>query len=52
MVCGPRTIRSTATYHGDTFESDLKTKAEGAAEVVTHVKAHRLGACPKTRRGR
>ena len=25
MVCGPRTIRSTATYHGDTFESDLKT---------------------------
>jgi hypothetical protein len=50
MVCGPRTIRSTATYHGDTFESDLKTKAEGAAEVVTHVKARRLGACPKTPR--
>ena len=50
MVCGPRTIRCTATYHGDTFESDLKTKAEGAAEVVTHVKAHRLGDCPKTRR--
>jgi len=46
MVCGPRTIRSTATYHGDTFEGDLKTKAEGAGEAVSHVKARRLSACP------
>ena len=46
MVCGARTIRSTATYHGDTFEGDLVTKAEGAAETVSHVKARRLGACP------
>ena len=46
MVCGPRIFRSTATYRGDTFEGDLKTKAEDAAEVVSHVKARRLGACP------
>ena len=31
-------------------ESDLKTKAEGAAEIVSHVKARRLGDCPKTPR--
>jgi Protein of unknown function (DUF3617) len=46
MVCGPTAIRNTATYHGDTFEADLTTNAEGAAEVVAHVKARRLGACP------
>jgi hypothetical protein len=46
MVCGTTTTRSTATYHGDSFEADLKTKAEGAPEVASHVKAKRLGVCP------
>ncbi len=45
-VCGKTSVRSTTTYHGDTFEVDLKTKAEGAAEVASHVTAKRLGVCP------
>jgi hypothetical protein len=48
MVCGTTTTRSTATYHGDSFEADLKTKAEGAPEVASHVSAKRLGVCPLT----
>ena len=46
MVCGTTTTRSTATYHGDSFEADLKTKAEGAPEVASHISAKRLGVCP------
>jgi|SRR5450759_1829284 Protein of unknown function (DUF3617) len=46
MICGPKTTRSTTTYHGDTFEADMTTKVEGEAEIVTHVKARRLGPCP------
>ncbi len=46
MVCGTTTTRSTATYRGDSFEANLKTKAEGAAEVAAHIDAKRLGACP------
>jgi len=46
MVCGKKSIHSKATYHGDAFEADVTTKAEGAAEVVNHIKARRLGACP------
>jgi hypothetical protein len=46
MVCGTTTTRSTATYHGDSSEADLKTKTEGAAEVASHVSAKRLGVCP------
>jgi hypothetical protein len=46
MVCGTTSIRSKAAYHGDAFEADVKTKAEGAPEVVSHIKARRLGACP------
>jgi hypothetical protein len=46
MICGPKTTRSIATYHGDTFEADMTIKVEGEAEVVTHVKARRLGPCP------
>lgn len=46
MVCGSRTIRSTATYHGDRFEGDVAMTANGAAEIVSHVTARRLGACP------
>jgi hypothetical protein len=46
MVCGTTTTRSTATYHGDSFEADLKTKAEGAPEVASRISAKRLGVCP------
>ena len=46
MVCGTTTTRSTATYRGDSFEANLKTKAEGAAEVAAHIDAKRLGVCP------
>jgi hypothetical protein len=48
MVCGTTTTRSTATYHGDSFEADLNSKAEGTAEVASHVSAKRLGLCPLT----
>jgi len=46
IVCGTTTIRSTATYHGDTSESDLFTTRDGGPEVVSHVKARRTGNCP------
>jgi hypothetical protein len=46
MVCGKTSTHSKAAYHGDAFEADMTTKAEGAPEVVNHIKAHRLGACP------
>lgn len=46
MVCGDRTILSTATYHGDSYEGVMKTKA-GSVETTTDVKARRLGACTK-----
>jgi Protein of unknown function (DUF3617) len=45
MACGKTSIHSKAAYHGDAFEADMTTKAEGAPEVVNHIKAHRLGAC-------
>lgn len=48
MVCGTTTTRSTATYHGVSSEADLKTKAEGVAEVASHISAKRLGVCPLT----
>jgi hypothetical protein len=46
MTCGDRTIRSTATYHGDRFEGVMKTK-RGSEETTTEIKARRLGICPK-----
>lgn len=46
MTCGERTILSTATYHGDSYEGVMKTKV-GSVETTTDVKARRLGACPK-----
>lgn len=46
MTCGDRTILSTATYHGDSYEGVMKTKA-GSVETTTDVKVRRLGACPK-----
>ena len=46
MTCGKTTIQSTATYRGDTFEGEMTTKAKGAAKVLSHIKARRLGLCP------
>ena len=46
MTCGDRTILSTATYHGDSYEGAMKTRT-GSIETTTDVKARRLGACPK-----
>lgn len=45
LGCGDRTIKSTGTYHGDHFEGTLETKSP-SEEVVTDIKARRLGACP------
>jgi len=44
LVCGDRTIESTATFHGDTSEGVLATTTGGKA-IQTQVKARRLGAC-------
>lgn len=46
LQCGTRTIRSTATYHGDTSEGDLVSKNGSEPEAVSHVRAKRLGDCP------
>ena len=46
MVCGDRTILSTASYYGDSYEGVMKTRV-GSVETTTDVKARRLGACPK-----
>jgi Protein of unknown function (DUF3617) len=46
MVCGKTSTHSKAAYHGDAFEATVTTKAEGAPDVVNHIKARRLGACP------
>lgn len=40
-----RTFVNTASYHGDTFESHIITKA-GGKEYTTHQKGRRLGSCP------
>jgi Protein of unknown function (DUF3617) len=46
MTCGITTIRSTATYHGDTVEGDTFTKPGGGPEILSHSKGRRLGNCP------
>lgn len=46
IVCGTTSIRSTATYHGDTSEGDMVSTRDGGPEVASHVKARRLGNCP------
>jgi hypothetical protein len=45
IVCGDRTIRSTSTYSGESFEGILTT-TYGGHDTSTRVKAKRLGACP------
>jgi uncharacterized protein DUF3617 len=44
-VGSERTFVNTASYHGDTFESLIITKA-GGKEFTTRQKGRRLGACP------
>ncbi|MEP6800735.1 MAG: DUF3617 family protein [Acidobacteriota bacterium] len=46
MTCGKVSLRSKATYTGDTSQGELVSKAEGAPEVVSHIKARRIGDCP------
>jgi hypothetical protein len=46
VVCGPVSVRSSATFTGTTSEGDLVTKREGRPEAVTHIKGKRLGDCP------
>lgn len=45
LACGETTIASKTTYNGDSSDGVLTTSHEGK-ESVTHVKAHRIGACP------
>jgi hypothetical protein len=45
LTCGPRTIESLSTYHGEAFEGALTTTQAGKV-TKTSVKAHRVGACP------
>ncbi len=44
-VGADRTFVNTASYHGDTFESVIVTKA-GGKESTTRQKGRRLGNCP------
>jgi Protein of unknown function (DUF3617) len=44
-VGADRTFLNTASYHGDTFESVIITKA-GGKEFTTRQKGRRIGNCP------
>lgn len=44
-VGADRTFVNTASYHGDTFESVIVTKADGK-ETTTRQKGRRIGNCP------
>jgi hypothetical protein len=46
MTCGGSTVRTTTTYHGDSYQSDATTKTGSAPEVISHITAKRLGDCP------
>ena len=46
LKCGEVAIRSKSVFHGDTSEGDETSKKGSAPEVVSHVKARRLGECP------
>ena len=46
MTCDKTTVRSTTTYHGDSYQSESKTTTGGSAEVLSHIRAKRLGDCP------
>ena len=44
-ISADRTFVNTASYHGDTFESLIITKADGK-EFTTRQKGRRIGDCP------
>jgi hypothetical protein len=44
-VAADRTFVNTASYHGDTYESLIVTKADGK-EYTTRQKGRRVGDCP------
>jgi len=46
MTCGGSTIRTTTTFHGDSYQSDSTTKTGSGSEVASHISAKRIGACP------
>ena len=46
LTCGNVTVHSVTHYHGDSYDSESKTTAGGAAETVTHIAAKRVGDCP------
>ncbi|MEP7132715.1 MAG: DUF3617 family protein [Acidobacteriota bacterium] len=46
MTCGKVILRSKATYTGDSSEGELVSKSGGDPEVVSHIKARRIGDCP------
>ncbi len=46
LKCGEVAIRTRSVYNGDTSEGDQTSKNGSAPEVVSHVKARRLGDCP------
>ncbi len=46
MTCGTTTVRSVTTYHGDSYNSESKTKVGAGSEAISHVNAKRLGDCP------
>jgi hypothetical protein len=46
MTCGGSTVRTTTTYHGDSYQSDATTKTASGTEVASHISAKRIGDCP------
>ena len=46
MTCGGSTVRTTTTYHGDSYQSDSTTKTASGTEVASHINAKRIGDCP------
>jgi uncharacterized protein DUF3617 len=46
MTCDKTTVRSTTTYHGDSYQSESKTTTGSSPEVLSHISAKRLGDCP------
>jgi Protein of unknown function (DUF3617) len=47
VTCGKSTVRATVTYRGDTSEGDTVIQREGQPDIVMHVKARRIGECPR-----
>ncbi len=46
MKCGKVSLRSKATYAGDSSEGELVSKNGTDPEIVSHIKARRIGDCP------